>query len=456
MTIGANYIKNQYEYIILSTDEKPINSPPTGSILLESDSLREFKWTGSEWLLIRDIGSTGTPFKDRSGKEYFNTSFGDRISSSRIPRWASSFRYPLDTRSNSAITTNGGAVGYENNLLKIQSGTNINGTSSIFTLESLPYNPMREGEMGLTTIFSEGKPNSYQRVGMFDSLNGIYFGYENDIFGLTIRKDGVDEFIPQSEFNRDKLDGTGYSEFILDKTKMNISRLTWGYLGIMTIAYYVFGGLKKGWILANVYDKTNEFDTTHISDPYLNIRGEVGNTGNNTNIILKSGSVYAGIIANPHSEPITASSREFTYVRSYSSAPIATNGVIAIFHNKPTLSGVLNKIEDLLLKISLSCEGNKPVKLILWKLKTPPTGGSWADIDSQNSNMEVSINATLPVLNSTNAEIFDSWALAKSDSIDRDVFDFKYLLLPNGYAAFTYTAISSTDLEFANRWSERH
>jgi hypothetical protein len=284
---------------------------------------------------------------------------------------------------------------------------------------------------------------------LFDAEDGFFIGFNGVNFGAFVRKGTVDTFIPQTSFSRDKLDGNGTSGFTYIPANMNIFRIVYGYLGIAPCYYQIFGGANIGWITFHVHDVSGKQVGTHISKPYLPIRTEVVNSGNNTNMVMTVGSVYAGVIDGAGSAD--ASSREFSYKLTSAGVTTGTNKVITIFHNKATFGGTTNKIDDLLLKVGLACDGNKNVSISLYRLAVTPSGTSFSDIDATNSNMEISTAGTI---NLTGASLLDSWPLGKVGQLNIDTSKLNYLLLPNDYAVFTFTSAGTADIEFVNRWSE--
>lgn len=437
------------EYLALSTDIKPTDCN-RGSTLEETDTGITWQFDGMSWFVdeVKSIRvAQNNSLYDASGKEYFNSVFGDRIIGKRKAKFSANFNYPTDSRVVTNTTLNGGTVSLALNLLNLSTGTASNGVARVQTLENLRYFAGREAELMATAKFTLGVANSSQRAGLFDDQDGMWIGYSGINFGVGVRKGGNDTFVAQTSFNKDKLDGNGKSGFLIDTTKLNIFRVSYGYLGIAPICFQVYGGIDRGWITFHVYDITNISTGTHINKPYLPVRSEVINNGNTTNIVLQSGSLYAGTI-DGDGNAVDASSREFSYKRS-ASQTAGVDNLVVVIHNKATYGGTANKVEDLLLKIGIAVEGTKPVRVDLYRPAVTPTGGTWIDIDTPNSNSEYNISATV---NLTGAQIRDSWALSKSDSINVDVSYLNLLLPPDGYAVFVATSTGNYDLEWNHRW----
>lgn len=450
--IQARSITSHSPYVItqligLSTDIKPMNYE-RGSTLDETDTGNIYKFDGTVWYLDEISDNRNMAIYDNSGKESFNSVFGDRITAKRKAKFSANFNYPTDSRVSIKTQTNGGTVGLVTNLLTLSTGTNVGGIARIQTLENLRYFAGREAEMMATAKFTQGVINSAQRAGLFDDQDGFWIGYSGVQFGVGIRKGGVDTFIPQTTFNIDKVDGTGKSGFNLNTLKLNIYRISYGYLGIAPVTFQIYGGRIRGWVTVHSYDITNISDGTHINKPYLPLRSEVINSGNNTNLVLQSGSIYCGVIDGDASS-VDASSREFSFKRS--ATITAGTSLVVAMHNKATYGGTANKVEDLLLKVGMAVEGTKPVRIDLYRPAIAPTGGTWIDIDTANSNSEYNITATIDL---TGASIRDSWALGKSDSLNAEVTNLNLLLPPDSYGVFVATSTGNFDIEFNHRWSE--
>jgi len=398
--------------------------------------------------LMVELGESSVSYADKDGRENFNGIFGEKYVSLRKPKFSFNFNYPADTRKVIVTQINGGTSTYVNSLLTEQTGTNIAGKAVWQTKSSLRYSAGRDAEIMFTALFTAGVANSSQRIGLFDDLDGLWVGFNGVDFGVSVRRDSVDGFVAQSNFSEDKLNGTGASGFTLDKTKLNIYRIVYGYLGVAPVYYSIFGGEEHGWVTFHIHNVANKVVSTYIKKPYLPIRSEVINSGNNTNLKMQHGSFYAGVIDGINSPD--KSSRQFS-AQVTKAIPISTNAVIGIFHNKPIFQTVVNNIEAKLLKIGIGVDGTKTSTISLYKLSAIPTGTTFVDVDTTNSTMELSSVGTISLVG---AMLLDSWALGKTDSVNTLVFEVDYTLLPDEYAVFTFTSTGASDVSFINRWSE--
>jgi hypothetical protein len=168
------------------------------------------------------------------------------------------------------------------NLAEANTLINVTTTAGSRALrQSRKYHPYIPGTTNLTFVtftFGAAKTNLQQMAGLFDDLNGIFFRMNGDTAEMVIRKGGVDsEIVPQSQWNVDRLDGTGASGIDIDFTKSQIFVADYQWLGV--------GRVRVGFSLNGRVYYTHYF--THLNDltgpymfqPSLPVRWEIKNTG---------------------------------------------------------------------------------------------------------------------------------------------------------------------------------
>ena len=103
------------------------------------------------------------------------------------------------------------------------SATNT-GTSFVQSYEYTPYQAGKSQLIFITGVLGAAVINTVTEVGSFDSANGLFIRQASDGTISAVRRTStsggvVDNVIPQSTWNVDKLDGTGTSGITLDVTK---------------------------------------------------------------------------------------------------------------------------------------------------------------------------------------------------------------------------------------------
>jgi hypothetical protein len=147
--------------------------------------------------------------------------------------------------------------------------------------QSRKYHPYIPGTTNLAFVsftLSEAKTNLQQMVGLFDDQNGIFFRMNGTVAEMVIRKGGVDnEVIPQSNWNVDRLDGTGASKLHLDFTKSQIFVCDYQWLGVgrVRVGFNLDGRI----YYAHYFSHANNIVEPYSFQPSLPVRYEIRNSG---------------------------------------------------------------------------------------------------------------------------------------------------------------------------------
>lgn len=189
-----------------------------------------------------------------------------------------------DSGDYSDTTANSGSVSYNANessaLLTVAATT----TNSEVTRESrrvFPYQPGKSLQVLQTFVMAPAHANLRQRVGYFSRQNGFYLEQDGTTINFVKRTyiDGsVDEIrIPQSDWNVDKLDGTGPSLFSLDLSKAQILFTEYEWLGVGSVRMgFAINGI---FVIAHQFNHANILDTVYITTATLPVRYEIKATG---------------------------------------------------------------------------------------------------------------------------------------------------------------------------------
>lgn len=150
------------------------------------------------------------------------------------------------------------------------------------------YQPGKSLLIMNTFVMNAQKTNLRQRVGYFNSQNGIFFENDgtNNYMVLRSYASGsvVETRVAQTNWNVDKFDGTGVSSQIgqpdrgnLNITKSNIFWIDIEWLGVGDVRCgFVVDGLM---IPAHIFHNDNLNTTTYMTTAILPIRYEIENTG---------------------------------------------------------------------------------------------------------------------------------------------------------------------------------
>lgn len=107
----------------------------------------------------------------------------------------------------------------------------------------------------------------------------------------------TDVWIPQSEWNTDKCDGSGASSFVLDKTKGNVFQIGIAYLGFGATTFSVMqpstAGNNATWTVVHVINNPNTRTSTHNSQPSYPFTMAAYSSGSTTNVSVSVASFAA-------------------------------------------------------------------------------------------------------------------------------------------------------------------
>ena len=141
------------------------------------------------------------------------------------------------------------------------------------------YEPGQSQLVFMTTILDQfgGGTGIFRKVGLFDDDNGYFLQDAEGVIEFVRRKDvtgsPVDERIEQSNWNLDKMDGTGPSGVTLDFSKVQL--LLIDGVGRVRLGFSVAGKINY----AHEFLHSNVSDVTYLPLPSLPLRYEIENDG---------------------------------------------------------------------------------------------------------------------------------------------------------------------------------
>jgi hypothetical protein len=108
----------------------------------------------------------------------------------------------------------------------------------------------------------------------------------------------TETLIKQTDWNGDKMDGTGPSGVLLDKTKINIYQIGIQFLGAGPVSFIIEGGLSNAdpdFVVVHTIKYPNTLLRTSIGNPCFPFRSMINSVGSTTSLTMKV-PCYAGFI----------------------------------------------------------------------------------------------------------------------------------------------------------------
>jgi len=368
--------------------------------------------------------------------------FGRARMSTPLTMFDSSHRYQDN---NEWATSNTAGATYTHNanagLIELTVDTTANTEIIRETKKVFSYQPGKSLNNLNTFVFNPAKANLRQRVGYFGAQNGIYLELDGSTLSFVERSyvtgSVVETRVSQSNWNVDKLDGTGPSLLTLDISKAQIFWMDIEWLGLGTVrcGFVINGQL----IHCHSFHHANLITSTYITTASLPLRYEIKNTGATASsstlkqvcstVISEGGYELRGTQQSIGSDIVTGKS-------------LATAGtfypVVAL-----RLKSSPDRLDAIAILTALSLLGTGNGINYKWRVVQNCTvsGGTWTSAGT-NSAIEYSLDST--AVDQTNSRILASGFLNSSNqgsptlNVLKEAL-FAFQLERNGLTSTPYT-----------------
>lgn len=196
----------------------------------------------------------------------------------------------------------GGAVSHTNGHALYSTSTAVTAQAKAVSVGTIVYRPGNEIYAYFTVAYTAPtSAASYQRIGIYDTSNGFFVGYEGTSFGVTVRNGGSDLTVARASFNGDLLTGAAGSKFTrngspeaINLAFSNLFRIRFGWLGSGAILFDVFSP-DGVWVNFHTIKQPNSSLNPSIQTPNLPITLDVNKTASDaTNLIMATACWAAG------------------------------------------------------------------------------------------------------------------------------------------------------------------
>lgn len=195
-------------------------------------------------------------------------------------------RYEADTQFDTS-TTGTGSTAYATNEAAVNLTVTSGGAGSVArqTYRVFPYQPGK-GLLVLATFTmdSSTSANLSQRVGYYNTQNGVFFQKVGSVASFVLRSNSTPtpgtpsdaREVTQANWNGDKLDGTGNSGYTLDTSKAQILWMDFEWLGVGSVRCgFIING---EYIVCHTFNNANEITGVYMSTAILPVRYEIVST----------------------------------------------------------------------------------------------------------------------------------------------------------------------------------
>jgi hypothetical protein len=194
----------------------------------------------------------------------------------------STFTYDLQPDLYSTLVTNTGTVTWDTNKkAAVLTTSTTSGSSAIIqSRQYIRYQPGKSQLVLITGNFKSSATGVKKKFGQFDDNNGKFFMLDGTTLSVNLRSkisgSVVDTSVIQSNWNIDKLDGTGTSGITLNMNNQQIMFINYQWLGAGKIVFgFDIGG---DLIPCHAMDHSNILTTLYSQTAILPIRSEIINS----------------------------------------------------------------------------------------------------------------------------------------------------------------------------------
>jgi hypothetical protein len=241
----------------------------------------------------------------------------------------------------------------------------------------------------------------WRRIGYFDDANGIYFGVNHESLFCAVRSSvtgvPVDTIYHQSQWNLDKLDGTGPSGIVLDTALPQIYWFDFEWLGVGRVRYGVF--IRGMPIPMHQVSFANSpgASSVYMSTPSLPMSVEIESDGTNTE--AASLEHICSSVLSEGGERLPGVARSVS--RGITVRQVSTPNLVPIISLRARDGFQFTTIN--ILSVEVLCLNNQSTR---WALILNPTfagvdGAVWVPVPSSTAEYDISRTQALTVTGGT-------------------------------------------------------
>ncbi len=372
------------------------------------------------------------------------SAFGEVLVSAINPLVQIQFPYNINTRIVTPTEVGSGTVTQVDSMAVIGTGTTTASTALMESNIVVKYNPGQGGVCKFTALYTTGVIGTIQEVGLGDVDDGLFIGFNGDEFSINRRNTGTNNFVSQSDFNQDKLDGTGGSRMTIDPTKFNVFKIQFQWLGAGNIFFNVENPATGRFFCFHQINYANNFTIPSLGNPTFPLRVFTDNGATTSDIITKTGSMGGFSEGRVTEDGPVNFSETFDETVTTSLLPVIS------IRNKAVYQSKTNKVRIKILEISIVNTGNRQLAARI-TLDGVLVGDSFTDINTNTSVVEEDFAAT-----SISGGIdLGSFFVAAGESKEFVLTDDDVKLNPgNTLSIVALTSSSTTTADFNILWKE--
>lgn len=259
----------------------------------------------------------------------------------------------------------------------------------------------------------------------------------------------------QSDWNKDKFDGTGGSGILLDPTKGNVYQIQYQWLGFGALDFSIENPTTGEFVLIHRIEYSNSATIPSLQNPTLPLHAMCKNlANNNTNVNMRISSMGAFIEGNP-SALEGGGALHHADINTVTGVGTTETPILSI-KNKVIYQNKINRVRALIGYLSVSTDGTGNQSVIIRVRVNAELLGTPAFSDHETDSSVVSVDkASTGVVFKANTENIFTTVLAKVDSRLVDFHPIDGNLNPGDIFTVTaQTTQNTNDVTVSIVWAE--
>ncbi len=317
-----------------------------------------------------------------------SSAFGDIAVTNFTPTLQLNFIYNINTRLVNTTLVSDGTVTHNNSKAIIASGSTANSSATLLTHHILQHRAGQGAIFRSGGYFSTPVSTGTQLLGVGNGTDGLFFGYNGTTFGILRRQNSTDNWISQSSWNQDIMDGTGSYVINLYNSKGNLYQIQFQLLGFGIINFSIVNPISGRWILVHRIQYPNTTTDPSIFNPLLPGMCYAANGGTAADVSVNVASMLLGVEGN-----LSFNTGSIINATSVIPSSLTSEVPIISLRSMSSFQSKTNRVVLQPLIISIAADGNKPVIIKLYLTPTL-TNSSFSNYSSNTSVAEIDTSAT--------------------------------------------------------------
>lgn len=373
------------------------------------------------------------------------TAFGNVSCSLQNPVIQLNFIYNINTDIVDTTTTGIGSVSYSSSMAVVSTGAQGTSSAKVSSKRVIKYRPGQGCHISGTALFTTGISGSIQLFGVGNDIDGMFFGYNGETFGILHRNNSVDSWVAQTSWNGDKMDGNGDTGQTLDPTKGNVYFIQYQWLGFGMIRYMVEDSNTGNFVVVHIIKYSNANIIPSLTNPIFPLMWEAKNTSNTSDIVVKGSSGAGEVEGN-----IRYLGPKNSIGNNKAGITTTITNIITI-RNKATYASAINRIPINILRYTGAVDATKVVEYQIVLNTTLGGSPSYTDISTNTSVVDYDTTGTTI----TGGTIISFGTIAKEGSLSETLNEDDIILQPGDTLTFGIRATNGTaDVSCSFRWVE--